>query len=209
MPLQLLTPPAAEPITLLEAKQHLRVDVDVDDDDALIGVLIAAARQAAETITGRQLVTACWKLVLDAFPGPSCMGGSSGASFSLPGHAILIAKCPVQSVVGIEYLDMNGVMQVMPASDYVLDAACEPARITPGFGKVWPPALPQIGAVSVTFDAGYGNAEAVPEGIKAWIKLRVGSLYAHREEVATLTRGSISALPFVDGLLDGYRVCLV
>jgi uncharacterized phiE125 gp8 family phage protein len=207
MPLQLLTPPAAEPITLHEAKQHLRVDTD--DDDALIQALICAARQAAETLTGRQLVTARWKLVLDAFPGSSCMGVSSGVSFSLPGHAILIIKCPVQSVVSIDYLDTNGVMQVMPGTDYVLDSACEPARITPVFGKVWPPSLPQIGAASVTFDAGYGSAEAVPQGIKAWIKLRVGSLYAHREEVATLTRGRIDPLPFVDGLLDGYRVCLV
>jgi len=67
MPLQLVSAPAGEPITLLEAKQHLRVDVD--DDDALIGSLITAARQAAETRTGRQLMTARWKLVLDGFPG--------------------------------------------------------------------------------------------------------------------------------------------
>lgn len=99
MPLQLVTPPAGEPVSLAEAKQHLRVDGD--DDDLLIGSLIAAARQAAETQTGRQLITARWKLVLDAFPGP-LMQSPSGASFTLPGHAILLAKCPVQSVVSIE-----------------------------------------------------------------------------------------------------------
>ena len=93
-------------------------------------------------------------------------------------------------------------------SSYVVDAACEPARITPVFGQIWPPSLPQIGAVSVTFDAGYGTAAEVPEGLKTWIKLRVGSLYAHREEVALLTRGRIDPLPFVDGLLDPYKVVL-
>ena len=207
MPLQLVTPPAGEPVTLLEAKQHLRVDVD--DDDALIGSLIAAARQAAETITGRQLMTARWKLVLDAFPGATFTHAGSGATFSLPAHAVLLAKCPVQSVISIEYLDMNGTLQTMHAEDYVLDAACEPARLSPAFGKSWPPTLPQIGAITVTFDAGYGLASAVPEGIKSWIKLRVGSLYGHREEVSVLTRGRIDPLPFVDGLLDGYRVSLV
>lgn len=207
MPLQLVIPPAGEPVTLLEAKQHLRVDVD--DDDALIGSLIAAARQAAETITGRQLMTARWKLVLDAFPGATFMHAGTGATFSLPSHAVLLAKCPVQSVLSIEYLDMNGNLQTMPMADYVLDAACEPARLSPVFGKSWPPTLPQIGAVTVTFDAGYGLASAVPEGIKSWIKLRVGSLYGHREEVSVLTRGRIDPLPFVDGLLDGYRVSLV
>jgi uncharacterized phiE125 gp8 family phage protein len=207
MPLQLVTPPAGEPVSLAEAKLHLRVDGG--DDDLLIGSLITAARQAAETLTGRQLMTARWKLVLDAFPGPSLMQAASGASFSLPAHAILLAKCPVQSVVSIEYLDMNGATQVMPASDYVLDAACEPARLTPVFGKTWPPTLPQIGAVTVTFDAGYGAASAVPEGLKSWIKLRVGSLYGHREEMSVLSRGRIDPLPFVDGLLDGFKVSLV
>ena len=207
MPLQIVTPPASEPVSLSEAKQHLRVDGD--DDDLLIGSLITAARQAAETQTGRQLITARWKLVLDAFPGPSLMQSAPVASFSLPGHAILLAKCPVQSVVSIEYLDMNGTTQVMPASDYVLDAACEPARLTPVFGKTWPLTLPQMGAVSVTFDAGYGTASAVPEGLKSWIKLRLGSLYGHREEMSVLSRGRIDPLPFVDGLLDGFKVSLV
>ena len=68
MPLQLVTPPAEEPVSLAEAKLHLRVDFP--NEDALITALIAAARQAAETLTGRQLVTARWKLVLDSFPGP-------------------------------------------------------------------------------------------------------------------------------------------
>ena len=182
MPLQLVTPPAGEPVSLAEAKQHLRVDGG--DDDLLIGSLITAARQAAETKTGRQLITARWKLLLDAFPGP-LMQSATGASFSLPGHAILLAKCPVQSVVSIEYMDMNGATQVMPAGDYVLDVACEPARITPVFGKT------------------------VPEGLKSWIKLRVGSLYGHREEMSVLSRGRIDPLPFVDGLLDGFKVSLV
>ena len=206
MPLLLVNPPAEETVSLAEAKLHLRVDFT--DDDALITALITAARAAAETITGRQLVTARWKLVLDSFPGPSLMGVPAGTPFSLPGHAILIPKCPIQSLVSIQYLDMASAWQVMPATDYTADLACEPARITPVFGKIWPITLPQIGAVTVTFDAGYGAASTVPEGIKSWIKLRVGSLYAHREEIALLNRGSIESLPFVDGLLDPFRMTL-
>ena len=178
-------------MSLIDAKLHLRVDFD--EDDTLIASLISAARQAAETLTGRQFGTARWKLVLDGFPR----------------GAIALAKCPVQSVVAINYLDMNSLVQTMPASTYTVDTACEPARITPVFGQVWPPSLPQIGAVSVTFDAGYGTASEVPEGIKSWIKLRVGSLYTHREEMAMLSRGRIDPLPFVQGLLDPYRVVLV
>ena len=206
MPIQLVTPPTEEPVSLLEAKLHLRVDFD--EDDMLIASLITAARQAAETLTGRQLTTARWKQVLDCFPGPSLMGVPAGQAFTLPGHAILLAKAPVQSVVSINYLDMGSVNQTMPALTYTVDVACEPARITPVFGQIWPICLPQIGAVSVTFDAGYGTALQVPEGIKSWIKLRLGSLYAHREEVAALSRGRIESLPFIDGLLDPYKVVI-
>ena len=207
MPIQLVTPPTEEPVSLLEAKLHLRVDFD--EDDMLIASLITAARQAAETLTGRQLTTARWRQVLDCFPGPSLMGVPAGQTFTLPGHAILLAKAPVQSVVSINYLDMASVNQTMPALTYAVDFACEPARITPVFGQIWPICLPQIGAVSVTFDAGYGTASQVPDGIKSWIKLRVGSLYAHREEVAALSRGRIESLPFIDGLLDPYKVVTV
>lgn len=207
MPLQLVTPPAEEPVSLIDAKLHLRVDFD--EDDTLIASLITAARLAAETKTGRQFTTARWKMVLDSFPGPSLMGVPAGQPFTLPGHAILLPKCPVQSVVSINYLDMGAVLQTMPAATYTVDNACEPARITPVFGQIWPICLPQIGAVSVIFDAGYGTAAEVPQGIKSWIKLRVGSLYAHREEVAVVSRGRLEALPFIEGLLDPYKVALI
>jgi uncharacterized phiE125 gp8 family phage protein len=137
------------------------------------------------------------------------MGVPAGQTFTLPGHAVLLPKSPVQSVVEIRYLDMAGAWQVMPAANYTVDCACEPARITPVYGQIWPIALPQIGAVSVIFDAGYGDALAVPDGIKTWIKLRLGSLYVHREEVASMTRGRIDPLPFIDGLLDPYKVPLI
>lgn len=48
----------------------------------------------------------------------------------------------------------------------------------------------------------------VPESIRSWIKLRVGSLYQNREEVAVLSRGTLADLPFVDGLLDPYRISM-
>jgi len=206
MPLQLVSPPAAEPVTVDEAKLFLRVDFS--DDDALIDAYLVTARQYAEMATGRQLITATWKYVLDAFPGPSLMGVPFGHPFTLPGHAILIPKSPVQSVTSIQYLDMSATWQTMPATDYVVENAGDLCRITPVFGKIWQPTLPQVGAVQVTFVAGYGDPSDVPEGIKTWIKLRTSTMYANREEVAVLPRGKVELLPFVDGLLDPYKVVL-
>lgn len=207
MPLIQTMAPAKEPVTLAEAKLHLRVDADLTADDTLITLLIAAARRYAESYTGRSFITQQWQLVLDSFPTPSLIGVLYGVPYSLPGHAVLLEKGPIQSVDAITYLDTGTNTQTMPPADYVADLSGSPGRITPIFGRIWPINQPQIGSVQVNYTAGYGNEPAdVPEGIRQWILLRVNTLYENREEVAILGRGKVDPLPFVDGLLDPYRV---
>ena len=62
MALKLVTAPAAEPVTLAEIKEHLRVDSDLED--ALISALITAARQWAETYQGRAYITQTWNFLV-------------------------------------------------------------------------------------------------------------------------------------------------
>jgi hypothetical protein len=64
------------------------------------------------------------------------------------------------------------------------------------------------GALIDITDAGSGQSfiGVVPEGILAWMKVRVATLYDNREEVAILTRGKVELLPYVDNLLDPFRV---
>jgi len=210
MPLQQLVAPSVEPVTLAEAKNHLRVDADLTADDALITMLIAAARAYAETYTGRSFITQQWRLVLDSFPGPSLLGVPFGVPYTLPGHAILLERAPVASVDGITYLAMEGSTQTLAPSQYVADLTGPIPRITPIFGAIWPIPLPQIGAVRVDFTAGFGATPAdVPEGICQWILMRVSTLYGNREEVAILGRGKVDPLPYVDSLLDPYRIVMV
>jgi uncharacterized phiE125 gp8 family phage protein len=199
-----ISPPATEPITLDEAKAHLRVDLT--DDDALITALIVAARQYAESETGRSLITQSWRLVLDGFPGGRGPGTNGSISSLLPGNAILLDQAPVQSISSIQYLDTGGAWQTLPESEWVAELQSAPARITPAFGKTWPAVLPQIGSVKVEFVAGYGEASAVPQGIKIWMLLRLAALYENREEVSAMRQGKIEPLPYVDRLLDAYRV---
>ena len=201
---KLITAPTTEPLTLLEAKAHLRVDTV--DDDALIGLLITATRQYCEQLTARSLVTQQWSLVLDSFPGGGNFADQFGYAGILPGHAVLLEKGPVQSIDSITYTDMASAAQTMPPTDYIAELSGPLARITPRFGKIWPIALPQIGSAVVNFTAGYGAAAAVPEGLKAWIKLRLAALYENREEAISGRGIVIAELPFVDSLLDAYRI---
>ena len=46
MGLKLVSPPEVEPLTLAEAKAHLRLDTDADD--AYVSALITAARERIE-----------------------------------------------------------------------------------------------------------------------------------------------------------------
>jgi uncharacterized phiE125 gp8 family phage protein len=167
MPYKLITAPTLEPLSLQEAQLHLRVDNA--DTDTLITAQIIAARELVEKLTRRALLTQHWKYVADSFPSPSLMGIPFGKVFGIPANAFVLEKSPVASVDSITYLDMSGVRQTMPATDYVAELVGEPCRITPVFGKIWPIPLPQIGAVEVNFTAGY--AAGVPEGIKLAMKL--------------------------------------
>ena len=209
MPLIQTTAPGTEPVTLAEAKLHLRVDADLTADDTLITLLIGAARRYAEMYCNRSLITQRWRLVIDSFPGPSMIGVPIGIPYTLPGHAILLERGRVQAVDGITYTAMDGNEATMPITDWVAETASPIARVTPRFGKIWPIPLPQIGAVKVDFTAGYGDTSAaIPEGIKHWILLRTGTLYENREEVAVINKGKVEPLPFIDGLLDPYRVVM-
>ena len=66
MALAIKTAPTTEPLTIDEAKLHLRED-GTDQDD-LISSLIVAARQHVEDVLKRSLITQTWELWLEEFP---------------------------------------------------------------------------------------------------------------------------------------------
>lgn len=191
--LQLVTPPEAEPVSLAEAKEHLRVDSP--DEDAYVSGLVAAARQLLEDVCGRQFVTATWELALDRFP---CVADGHGG-------AIVVPRAKLTAVESIQYVAADGTTATLAADRYRVDARSEPGRITPAFGTYWPSALGVTAAVVVRFTAGYGAAVAVPDPLKHAIKLLVGHWYENREEVVV---GTIATpLPMAVGaLIANHRV---
>lgn len=186
--LKLITAPAAEPVTLTEAKLHARVDHAADD--TLITALIAAARQEVEHVTGRALITQTWEMVLPEFA-----------------DSMDLDLGPVASITSVKYLDSNGAEQTLASTVYDLIDEALPPRLVLKTGQSWPATYAADDAVRIRFVAGYGaDGTSVPAAIRAWMWVRISSLYAQRE--AFITGTSVSDPPgrFLDGLLDPYRI---
>lgn len=174
----LTAPPDSEPITLEEAKTHLRVEQDYEDDDSYITSLIAAARRYTEERTGNIFHRQTWKLALDRFP---C-------------GAIVLRKRPVVDVNAISYIDGDGVLQTLNASLYQVDLNGFLARVAPAYGQSWPTTRCQMGAVEVSFVAGAADpAAGIPEYWKQGLLLLIGHYYENRED--TVVGVNITTLP--------------
>lgn len=161
--------PAAEPVTVAEAKAHCRVDHD--DEDDLFSRWITAARQWCEAWTARRFVTQTLRMRLDGFP---------------PDGVIRLKTGPVQSVSSVTYYDSAGTSQTLSSTYYVADTDADPARIWLASGSTWPVTYDRPGAVSVTYVAGYGAAAAVPAQVKQAILLIVEGWNDERGPDATV-----------------------
>jgi uncharacterized phiE125 gp8 family phage protein len=178
MALELYTGPTVEPLTLTEAKEHLRVDHI--DDDSLIESLIKAARRSAEVFQGRSYLSQTWKLYLDTFPCEKY---------------IYLPFPPLQSVTSISYIDGNGDVQTLATSRYQVDAKSQPGRVILEPGYAWPATeTDRVNAVIITFVAGYGATSAsVPENIRHAVRLILGDMYTQREN--TIVGSSVNQIP--------------
>jgi len=162
MRLKLKTAPAIEPVTLDEAKNHLRVDSAADN--ILIGNLITTARQLAEKETKRAFITQIWQMYLDTAP-----------------HIIEIPKPPLQSVESITVIDSDGDESLVDPDNYMFDASeNSPGRVTPISGLIWPYHR-GFASFIVEFKAGYGDAATdIDTALRQGILQLIGYLYENR-----------------------------
>jgi uncharacterized phiE125 gp8 family phage protein len=187
MGFKVITPPVAEPITLEEAKMHLRVVEP--DEDALIERLISAARGMLEQRTNRRLMAQTIEFVLPAWGG------------------FIIPTAPLVALGEISYVDAAGAPQVLDDTLLYVDTYHEPAAAVLAFDQSWPE-LQRGNRPTVRAVVGYPSADAVPAELKAWMLLAITALYDNR---ASIVAGvSITALPedFMHWLWHPYMVYL-
>jgi hypothetical protein len=129
--------PTDEPVTLAEAKTHLRIDHN--DEDQLIQLWIRAAREYAESYTGRRFVTQTVTVKLDGFPnatgdydfigtdGPILLDGFGPGDLSTVGADTVIT-----------YYDLTGTLQTLSSTLYQTDYTENPPVLAPIPYGLWP-----------------------------------------------------------------------
>ena len=157
MRLVLVTPPAAPPIMLSEAKAQARVEHD--DEDLLLQHYIDAATawlDGPAGILGRCLVTQTWRAEVDAISGPIRLPFPDTVIDS----AVFIDPAQGDLVFDLRWPDQLPVLIPRKGLD-------RPAAIT--------------------FTAGYGAPADVPTAIRQAMLLLVTQWYEHRQVTGTGT----------------------
>jgi|DEB19_MinimDraft_3_1074340.scaffolds.fasta_scaffold11668_1 uncharacterized phiE125 gp8 family phage protein len=209
----LVTAPAAEPITTSEAKTHLRVDSSTDD--TYIGTLITIARSSAEKYTRRAFINQTWQMFLDpigaALSDEWWTGVRQGSIRSLSrAGSLVIPFAPLVSVTHIKFYDDADTATTFSPGNYQVSAYAgdSPAngRITLRTGAVWPSidgaGLRNSDAMEIQFVAGYGTTGAsVPTQIKQGILAEISQLYENRGDCSDGVNSSLAR-----SLLNPYRI---
>lgn len=166
--------PATAVVSTAEAKAHLRVDHN--DDNTLIDALVQAATDRLDGyngILGRALVTQTWRADFSGFALSWCYWDAT----RYYGNVVRLPLGPVQTISSIKYWDTDNADQTVAVTNYALITDATGPIVVLNQGYSWPSTYNRFDAVRVTFVAGYGAASAVPEAIKAAIKLHVEQLY--------------------------------
>lgn len=192
--LSVVTPPGEEPVDLDRAKLHLRVADTVED--TIITAWLAAAREYTETHTGKRWVE---QELLLTLPEWCCGAGDECGVLRLP-------VWPVSSVESVKYYATTGTLTTLTAdTDYQLWLDHFPPLVAPAPAKVWPTVQAgRLAAIQIEFTAGYADASAVPEAVKAAMLLCLGYWYEHRGDSDDPNRipASLGIPPGAKRLLD-------
>lgn len=160
MNVTVLTAPAAEPVSLADAKAYLRIAYDGEDD--LVASLVAAARSRVEEEAGLALIARTLRVTLDAW-SPSIV---RLRTMRLPVR-------PAVSLVAVRVKDAEGIGETV--TDRFNVEAGRSARLIWASGAFPRPGLPASG-IEIDYVAGFGEAA---EDVAEELRLAVTRLAAH------------------------------
>lgn len=148
----LVTPPACEPLTVIEVREALGIEAHDVSQDHFITKLIVDARQMAEDYLRRSLVTQTWQLQYDQY---------------VP-HKVLLPKGPAQSITSVKIISQDWSENNLDPKAYWIHSAKD---------MLYFDAVPMGKIVQIHYVTGYGMPEEVPENIRQGLLVHVAMAY--------------------------------
>lgn len=164
--LELVDAPATTPISVADAKAHMRVDLTAED--GLIGDLVDAATVAVDAVgmLGKAMITQKWRQWVGQSPGD-----------------VRLIIGPVQAVTDVKYYDLDGVLQTDTLTNYETLGTSLATYVRPKSGFSWPATQVRADAIAIEYEAGYGDAPSdVPAPIRQALKMLVSHWYESRAD---------------------------
>lgn len=162
--------PAVEPVSLAEAKAHLRVTNT--SEDLLIASLITAARVHLEVMLPCAFITQSWSWFLDDWPKR---------------YRLELPMGPLQGITAIRVLTTSGIV-TMPAGDAFLTGTAVPPRLALKQRAYWsngaPPPAYGANGIEIEFVAGFGDVpDDVPQPLRQALLLLIADWFEQRAPI--------------------------
>lgn len=170
------TEPEAEPVSLAEIREHLRLDDD--SQDGYLAGLIAAAREEVENSLGLALIDQNWRCTLDRLPRS---------------RLVPLRRHPVREVLSVTVYGADGEASLVDPAAVQLDAAARPARLlflTPLETRR------AMNGIEIDFSAGFGEEGG---GVPAVLRRALLMLVAHWYEFRLSFGARDQPVSFPDG----------
>lgn len=184
----------AEPITVAEFAEHLRIDAETQTAEAAtLAIYLAAARRKVEEYTGAYVEQRQAEFVSNCTP--------RGSELSLPlaprgenGQRVAVSN------VTVTYEDSAEAAQTFAAENF----AVRSNRLALNSGRQWPTISGRPDSFKVAYTTGFADGE-VPENLRSAILLEATALYEQR---SAQTNAMQFVNPAVQALAQPHRVDL-
>ena len=188
----------SDPVTLSEARLHLRLASDLSsDENTEITRMISVATEYCENFCNRSFTQKTRTAVFDDFP----------TSLNRKNLGLHLPMGKVSSITSVTYYTNAYVATTLSSTKYRLVGASDRAHLYPAMGEQWPTdcaSEPEHIVVTYVVD---GTA-SVPTSVKQAVLLIVGSLYEYREDGVIDNAGLalVKAPKGADDLLSPFRL---
>ena len=172
MPIAIISPPEAKPVSLVQIKRHLRLD-HAEDDEYLLE-LSQAATLHVEAVVGQFLITRTVRQYIDDIPAS---------------RSTCLEVWPIKLIQEVRGYDIYGNPNVILAENYRLDNRIEPAALVLNANVNF---NAFCNGIEVDMIVGYGETGIdVPSNISRAILVLIAHWYEFR---GTLAAGDETAL---------------